>query len=415
MLSGRFCGTTFVAIIGLTACGGDSNSDVSEDVIVLMPSGQQATVKQLDASEYPSQELLLSPVFDIGPSATFDVPVTIGLPINPDTPAGTAVVLMRYDEASSAWQALKGSHIVGTTVFAQTDHFSVFAALSNAQASACDNLWSGGPGTVAPFLVPGNISVSPATRTEEVSAFSGDAIFAQSSTWESDECSVTVTGEFGGGTAGSGLWVDYSKGGGGDIPQGSGGSFSFTLQDTDGPFLGLADPCNAPLGGIPYHLNVHMKADCVDKCLGVTCTTDDGNPCTTDTCNGQTGLCEQTPNASTCGSASGGKCVLGACMVEVPMLAGVTGNSVCAAEGLSCNKAPVLAPPEAACLAFHPGASVSASASGWRQGIYCNDNDNTACSGRLDTCHSCPACLDTGITCLTSNSTQLESAYVSCI
>jgi hypothetical protein len=105
--------------------------------------------------------------------------------------------------------------------------------------------------------------------------------------------------------------------------------------------------------------------------------------------------------------------VQGDCIVEVSMSAGESGSSVCAAQGLTCDSVPVLSPPEAACVAFHPTASVSADVNGWEQGIYCNNNTNKACEGRTNDCHSCPAC-NPGLDCNISNSTQLESLYARC-
>jgi hypothetical protein len=101
-------------------------------------------------------------------------------------------------------------------------------------------------------------------------------------------------------------------------------------------------------------------------------------------------------------------------VVEVSMGSGESGDSVCAAEGLRCDSAPVLDPPEEACLAFNPTATVSVDANGWRQGIYCNDNMGLACQGRTNDCHNCPAC-NPGLGCTTANSVLIEDVYVSCV
>ena len=222
-------------------------------------------------------------------------------------------------------------------------------------------------------------------------------------------------GNFAADPAGDGAWVDFSNGGpGGSIPHNA-GSFAFTLNAPSGPFLGLADACQAGVGATPYLLNLHFTGNCTDLCQGVTCNTDDGNPCTVDTCNQQTGTCGQAASTGACGDTNGGLCVAGLCMVEVFQASGETGRSLCVDQGLVCDTAPVLDPPQAACLAFHPTASVSADGNGWRQGFYCNDNENLACAGRVNECHDCPACRADGLGCLTNSSTQLESMFVSCV
>ena len=403
---------------GTAGTGGGGGSETG--VVVFIPDGAvdppvEATVREIDASGFPRPEDLVSPVFDIGPSGTqFDIPVTVGIPINPDTPAGTVVEVVRFDEASGDWEPLAGTTIIGSAAFAKTDHFSSFSTAQNPSGLACDNVWTGGPGTVAPLLTPGGITVSPGTKTDEDIAFSGPSEIALGSTWETTSCSVTVSGNFGAGLTGDGGWIDYSNGRAtGVVPQAGGGAFSFQLQhvppnDPRGPFLGLSDPCHAPLGNYPYDLNIHFAAACGNLCQGVTCG--GTGPCGNTTCNPANGQCE-----GPCGSSNAGKCVQGLCMVEVSMSAGETGNSVCAAEGLTCDSVPVLSPPEDACIAFNPTASVTSTGNGWRQGIYCNNNTNLACEGKTNNCHSCPPCRDDGLDCNTANSTQIEDIYASCV
>jgi hypothetical protein len=95
--------------------------------------------------------------------------------------------------------------------------------------------------------------------------------------------------------------------------------------------------------------------------------------------------------------------------------AATTGDTVCAAAGLTCAGVPVLATPSAACVAFHPEALVTSNASGWRQSVYCDgSNDGAACNFEVK-CHDCPACVDTGLTCGTSSSTQLSELFVECV
>ncbi len=396
---------------GGTGGGGDTG------VVVSIPDGAteepvEATVREVDSSGLPNTDQLVAPVYDIGPSGTqFAIGVTVGIPINPDTPAGTAVEVVRFNDANGEWEPLPGTSIIGGSAFAQTDHFSVFSVLGAAAAASCDNLWTGGPGTVPPLHAVGGITVTPGVKTAEDIAFSGPSEISLGSTWESPSCDVMVSGNFGPGLTGDGAWIDYSNGGGASIPQ-AGGAYSFQMQYPRGPFLGLTDPCHAQLGAYPYNLNIHFTADCVDLCLGVTCPPGTG-ACAATTCNPLNGLCESAPG-TTCGSSNAGICVQGECMVEVSMSAGESGNSVCAAQGLTCDSVPVLSPPEVACVKFHPTASVSADANGWEQGIYCNNNTNKACEGRTNDCHSCPPC-NAGLGCTTANSTQIESLYARCI
>ncbi len=181
-----------------------------------------------------------------------------------------------------------------------------------------------------------------------------------------------------------------------------------TALDDDGD--GVGDFCDICDG-----VDDSIAGDCTDMCAGVTCTGNTGNPCTAEACNPSNGICEVVSIAGTCGSGDAGRCVEDECVVEVPMAGGASGNTVCAAQGMTCQGTPAFAQPEAACLAFHPGVGVTMGSSGWRQGIYCNDNMGAACSGRVDTCHSCPGCLDTGLDCGTANSTQLEALYAVCV
>jgi len=323
--------------------------------------------------------------------------------------------VVRFDDASGEWEALEGTMIIGGSAFARTDHFSNFALLQSPDAAVCDNIWSGGPGSVPPLHTAGGLTVVPGTKTAEDIAFSGPSEISLGSTWETASCSVTVSGNFGAGLMGDGGWIDYSNGRAtGAIPQGGGGTYSFALQhappnDPRGPFLGLSDPCYAPLGSYPYNLNIHFAADCgnLNLCQGVTCS--GVGACGNTTCNPANGQCE-----GPCGSSNAGRCVQGSCMVEVLMSSGDDGNDVCAAEGLTCDSVPVLNPPEVACLAFHPTASVTSTGSGWEQGIYCNNNTNAACQGKTNNCHSCPPCT-AGLDCLTTNSTQIESVFAICV
>lgn len=101
-------------------------------------------------------------------------------------------------------------------------------------------------------------------------------------------------------------------------------------------------------------------------------------------------------------------------MVEVPQRVGESGDTICAAQGMTCVDAPVLNPPEAACIAFHPTASVTATGNGWEQGIYCENNPGGACVGKTNNCHNCPPCT-AGLNCQVTASDFIERIYVSCV
>jgi len=115
-----------------------------------------------------------------------------------------------------------------------------------------------------------------------------------------------------------------------------------------------------------------------------------------------------------CTEDIGCRVVNGKNIFVVPMGLGQSGNGVCSAQGYQCVDAPVMIPPESACLAFHPGADVTFDSNGWRQAVWCNDDDGLACSGRIG-CHHCPDCITTGLTCETENSTLLSELFVECV
>lgn len=400
---------------------GTTGGTEEPEVFVFVPEGAfdgefEPTIEVVDSSIFPTPETLASPIYELGPDGTqFSQPVTVGVPIDPDTPADTLLEMVTLDPDSQQWVPLDGATIIGGTLVAKTDHFSPYGVNQNPNATGCDILWSGGPGKVVPLLTPNTIVVSGGVRQNQDIAWSGPSQMELGSTWVVDGCSADVTGAFGAGLDGPGRYIDYSQGGTNDIANDGGGAFSFTLNASQGPFFGLTDPCNAAHNGWLYSLNVHFTGqNCSNPCDGVMCNNDDGNPCTMDTCNMGTGMCEQQPVVGACGNQGGGICVNGGCMVEVPMNQGVSGDSLCAAEGLTCAEVPVMSPPESACQAFHPGATVSTDANGWQQGIYCDNNMGAACSGRINDCHDCPACNSDGLACGTSNSDLIEAIYARC-
>ncbi len=121
-----------------------------------------------------------------------------------------------------------------------------------------------------------------------------------------------------------------------------------------------------------------------------------------------------TDSCPPCTEDIGCRVVDGNNIFVVPMGLGQSGYDICSAQGYQCTGVPVMTPPESACLAFHPGADVSSDANGWRQAVWCNDDDGLACDGRVS-CHHCPDCITTGLTCGTSNSVNLSELFVECV
>ncbi len=119
-----------------------------------------------------------------------------------------------------------------------------------------------------------------------------------------------------------------------------------------------------------------------------------------------------------CTDAIGCKLVDGKRMFTVTMATqDESGNSVCMSLGMTCVDAPVYTPPQAACLAFHPGADVTSDGNGWRQSVYCaGDLTDLACAGKnANSCHDCPACLIDSLKCGTANSANLTELFVECV
>jgi hypothetical protein len=218
---------------------------------------------------------------------------------------------------------------------------------------------------------------------------------------------------------GDGAWIDYSQGGGGPIPH-AGGPFSLVLTHSfpnarRGPYLGLADPCNAaPPPVYQYNLTINFPG-CLDRCQGVTCN--DGNPCTTDSCNPADGSCVYTQSVATsCGSGNVGRCLEGRCLMEIAMNTGTSGDQACAGQGMNCvEPLPVGTPPQEICLLFHPTASVTSSSNGTQQAIWCGGTAvGLACETKVNVCHHCPLCRIDGIFCSTSSSSIVDSIFVEC-
>jgi hypothetical protein len=412
------CGGATIGIDG----GVVSSSNGGLDLVVppgALQDEAEISVVMIDSSGLPDTDALVAPVYQIEPEATsFAIPATVSVAIDPATDAGSVVAAVTFDEVAGEWVPLDSSRILASNVLGPTAHLSRFSAAKTPTAPGCENLWQGAPGTVAPLHTVGGITVTPGVKTREDVVFSGPSELSLGSTWTTPSCSVNVAGSFGPGLNGNGAWIDYVNGGGTDITGTTGGAFVFTLtheppNDPHGPHFGVTDPCNASIGVFAYNLNVHFAADCTNLCAGVTCN--DNDPCTNDLCDPTDGACDYIANSSPCGSTGAGMCVQGMCIVEVPMNVGASGDSLCAIEGLTCDSVPVLSPPEAACVAFNPSASVTFDFNGFRQAVYCNDNEGLACSGKLDNCHHCPACRTDALTCATSASTILERLYASCV
>lgn len=126
-------------------------------------------------------------------------------------------------------------------------------------------------------------------------------------------------------------------------------------------------------------------------------------------------LCE-TPEQEVCGTGGNGKCINGECFVEVTAASSLSGNQVCANEGLVCADVPPVSPREAACKAFHPTASVTSSSSGWQEAVYCNSAAGAACGygSKTNNCHYCPACGD-NIECTHFGGPEWTALYARCI
>ena len=100
---------------GTSGTGGTAGTGGDTGVVVSIPEGAtdepvEATVREVDASGFPNADELVSPVYDIGPSGTqFAVGVTVGILIDPDTPAGTTIDVVRFNDASGEWEPLPGN------------------------------------------------------------------------------------------------------------------------------------------------------------------------------------------------------------------------------------------------------------------------------------------------------------------
>ena len=202
----------------------------------------------------------------------FAVPVTVGLPIDDDTPAGEALAMVRYDETTGAWETLEGTSVVGDDAIAKTLLFSPFALFGGDLPAGCDNQWGGGPGAVAPMLRPGGVVVSPATRVSEDLVNSGSAQMALGSVWTTEACIVTVKLDAGEGVDGTGGWIDWQSGATGDMPLVSGFyTAEMDVRAPNGPYFGVSDACHAPTGADPHNLATQVAADYLDQSERVTC------------------------------------------------------------------------------------------------------------------------------------------------
>ncbi len=75
----------------------------------------------------------------------------------------------------------------------------------------------------------------------------------------------------------------------------------------------------------------------------------------------------------------------------------------------------------AACVAFHPTASVTSTGSGWQQGLYCDNSGGPHCDEfygnndpKTNQCHDCPPCT-AGLNCQGTDRTNKASLFVNCV
>jgi hypothetical protein len=398
----------------------------------LAPAGAGAAAENLAIEDvgrdgFPDSATLTSSVFEVEPDgAAFDRPIVVALPIDPNTPDGTRIEVVRLDETAMTWTPVPGAFVAGRHAFVRTDHLSAFSTRANPSSTACFDTWRiTGSTAPPPIHRRGAIQVTGATLEQESVVFSGPVAVALGSSWSSESCIAPVEGTFGEATPGGsteGAWRDYSHPLVTPISSLNGGPFRFTIRSAEpdaarGPFFGIADPCTAPLDVFSYQLDVAFTSACTDPCQGETCN--DADPCTDDLCDPADGSCATTPR-TTCGADDAGICVQGTCTLAVPLDGTTSGTQSCAAIGLTCvDPLPVFEPAEAACLAFHPTAVVSKGLSGWQQSVWCDGDTGPACSPdpllpRFDTCHDCPTCTEPVLTCEDTTSTDLSQSFVEC-
>jgi len=89
-----------------------------------------------------------------------------------------------------------------------------------------------------------------------------------------------------------------------------------------------------------------------------------------------------------------------------------TGDEVCAKVGMECVGYSIET--EDVCKYFHPSAAVSSSLDGDFSGVYCDGLPQTGvCSGKINTCHNCPACTNT-VDCSTPIGNLYREMFVEC-
>ena len=373
----------------ISKAGGELATPSGKAVLSVLPDTLAKevtfTLKVLDRSGFADADKLATDVYELGPVGTkFDkIPVVLTLDLG-IKPASGGVVVAGYDAATKKWTQLASTAMNGQYALGWLDHFSAYAGWRTT--------------TTPPTPITG-VKVSPATLLSQWPTNRG-TIFR--SHWDADGALLTVEGTASPDGDGFMRTSRISNNKPATIPfKIKGGKFKFTFNAKEyvsGPLIGKQ-------GSAYFMLIVWCKAKCHGADAGPV---DAGVPDVVPDVSKP-----DMPGCPTCTAAIGCKKVNGKMIFAVPQAKGnPNGTQLCAKLGLKCMGAPVLSPPEAACLAFHPGTKVTNNYNGWRQGFYCK-NQKGMCDNST-TCHHCPACLP-ALDCSFSSASQIAEMYVECV
>ncbi|MEM9189866.1 MAG: hypothetical protein AAGF12_11860 [Myxococcota bacterium] len=244
---------------------------------VVVPTGALSAKRTLAVSvisEVPAEATLLGSAFELSPSGThFDVPVTLSFAV-PAGAAGQPLTIVRLDELRESWKPVEGSTVLHGRVYAQTDHFSVYALASATDQEACRSAYrSEGPGSVHPLLVPGGIAVEGAVKSDTPPlAFTGPNPLELASTWTASQRFVGVRGNAG--IEGEGGRIDWISRAPDRFEISSDGSFFFWLDlHQQGPHFGLTDACLLPTSDDRHGWLYALDVNCDQRCLDDPSTT----------------------------------------------------------------------------------------------------------------------------------------------